>query len=119
VQSLEGPSSGKRGQSVLLTITIKNIGGGTAQACAVGLYLSKDAAIDPVKDRIIEGYASPSGLLSGRTSKKSITVLVPNDIEIGAYYLGAVIDLTRGIQESNKLNNFSTQGTLKKIQILE
>ena len=115
VLSISGPTSGVIGKTISVNNTIKNRGTEEATPFLTGLYLSKNATIDPIKDRLLGGRSLLNGLLAGTRSQRSSLVLIPPDVKPGTYYLGAIADLTNALEESNEKNN--SRVSTKTIQV--
>lgn len=116
VNRVSGPATGTIGKTITFTNSVKNIGTVNAKPFLVGLYLSKDKIVDPVKDRLLGGRSLTTGLAAGRSSKKVSLVAIPNDIPPGLYYIGAFVDLTKSVEEANEANNYKCSTTQIQIQ---
>jgi hypothetical protein len=90
VSSVSGPASAIHNQTISLTYTVENQGAAASGPYKVGLYLSKDANIDPAEDRLLERVTFSTGLGAGKTRKTTSKVLVPINELSGKYYYGAV-----------------------------
>lgn len=57
----------------------------------MGLYLSRDKAIDPAADRLLKNATFSTGLVPGVSKQNTSKVLVPLNGLSGKYYYGAVV----------------------------
>ncbi|NPV89693.1 MAG: hypothetical protein HPY50_02810 [Firmicutes bacterium] len=103
VQSINGPNTGAAGSSISISDTVKNQGNGATSAFLVYYYLSSDSTID-TSDTYL-GQRSVSGLAAGAASTATTSVTIPADTARGSYYLGAIVDATGQVAESDEGNN--------------
>jgi subtilase family serine protease len=106
------------GQSVPVTVTVKN-SGPLAAAASVGIYMSpvgvpndppdgafKAGTIDPVKHRLLSvpsaGTVGANASLTG-----TFTVVIPKDVAPAPYFLGAYADPGALVDELDEANNGS------------
>jgi hypothetical protein len=104
--SVVGPTTGKVGQTIGISSTIRNQGYATARNFYVGMYLSTTTTISP--SDILMGQRWVSSLPVGVTSSVSISAQIPSNLTPGTYYFGLIVDNTNNVAESNKLNNIVT-----------
>jgi|GEM_PF-1124292 len=109
--SLDSISTNDIAPDYPLTInyTVSNIGKGSAGTFRLGFYLSNDPEVDPSDQKlwdVIFYQAYP-----GMSEPGSSTNLIPHDIMPGEYYLGAVIDFTHMVSESDEERNTAVLGT--------
>lgn len=102
ISAVTGPESAEPGQGIVVSTKVKNIGGSAASPSAVGVYLSSDQEISTA-DRLLGSRRVPE-LGSGSESVGSVAATLPEDIA-GTYYLGAIADVERSVQESDESNN--------------
>jgi len=84
---------------------VKNQGSqGTSTSFNVGIYLSSDTKITTSDDRI--GSQSVfGGLAAGASKSQNTDVTVPNSLNSGIYWIGAIADYDGRVSESNGANN--------------
>lgn len=104
VTSLSGPGSGTAGGQINVTASAANNGAGATSSFRMGFYLSGDAVIT-ANDVLIGTCNFPGGLPAGQSSTCAGLVSIPAGIAAGAYNLGAIVDDTSVISESNESNN--------------
>ncbi len=104
VTIISGTTLAVAGSNINVNHAVKNIGDLEAGPFTMGLYLSTDNLIDPSTDIII-GSAEVAGLAKDKTFKESTLVKLPDDLEAGTYYFGAVADTANLVKESNETNN--------------
>ena len=113
VLSVSGPNSANVGGQINVSAAIANKGSGTTSTFRVGFYLSTDNAIN-VSDYLIGSCNFASGLLTGQSGTCEGSLNVPASIAAGTYYLGAIIDDTLTVSESDESNNvkLASSGTI-------
>jgi subtilase family serine protease len=110
VTSVQGPASAASGSAVTLTVTVGERGGGGASGFAVGLFLSTDAIIERT-DRRIGGYQL-AALARGASETTSTAVVLPTDLAVGTYRLGAIVDERDAVAEADETNNATAGAAL-------
>ncbi len=101
--SITIPQSAPAGTKIKILITIENAGLEESGNFAINFYLSKDTIIDD-NDLFLSSYQAQSIL--GMSGKEYYTfVKIPENANIGLYYLLAFVDENNYIIESNKNNN--------------
>jgi subtilase family serine protease len=104
VGSVEAPSSAMPKKSIAVTTQIKNQGNIAANNFKINIYLSKDTVIN-TKDTYL-GQVTVSSLAGGATQTFTANVTLPKTLRMGTkYYVGAIVDATNVIAESNESNN--------------
>lgn len=103
VSGLSAPSSASAGQSITITETTRNQGGGPAQASITQYVLSSDAASDAA-DTMLAARSVPA-LAGGASSAGSTVVALPANVVGGTWYLIAVADAPAGVAETSETNN--------------
>ncbi len=99
------PATGKIGDRVRLFAGFKNQGQTDARkAFKVGIYLSRDAALDTTADTYL-GYTGVSRLEVGGTVRREIQVKIPAGIQPGPFYIIAYADKDDAVPESDEENN--------------
>jgi Ca2+-binding RTX toxin-like protein len=84
---------------------INNAGTGPAASSTAGVFLSTDSAITS-SDTLLATTATPS-LIAGASDSESASLVLPGNLAIGTYYLGALADYNNKVAESNEANNAS------------
>ncbi len=100
-----GPVSGLRGAPITVVATVTNQGAGTASNSTLAFYLSTDANITAADARL--GTVAVNQLGSGEYTTLTPTFTIPS-IQRRTYYLGAIVDSTGVLAESNETNNALT-----------
>ena len=104
VVSVDGPTTGSPGGSILLTDTVKNQGGVSAASFSVHFYLSTNTLITTSVDTLL-GSRNVSSLSVGSSSIKSTSLDIPSSVSPGLYYLGAIVDKDDVVSEDDETNN--------------
>ena len=104
VVSVSGPTSANIGGQINVTGTFINKGSSTTSSFRVGFYLSIDTIIT-INDLLIGSCNFTNGLSSGQSGTCTGALSVPAGIAAGSYYLGAIIDDTMIVSESDETNN--------------
>jgi hypothetical protein len=89
--SIKGQTKAFLNQTSSVTSEVNNQGDTDSEAYQVGLYLSKDTAIDPAGDRLLKEITFSSGLAAGQTKKTTSKVTIPVGGLNGLYYYGGVV----------------------------
>jgi plastocyanin len=104
VSSISGPHLNKPGGRIAISNTITNQGTLAAGSFVVNFYLSTDQQIT-TNDTFL-GKRSVRGLAVGASSgPMSTNVTIPKSVTTGSYFIGAIVDPTNVILESNEGNN--------------
>jgi subtilase family serine protease len=103
VSSLTVPARLASGTSITLTDSTKNAGQAAAAASTTAFYLSTNTTVNPGEFRF-EHVRSVPALGAGAISTGSTTVTVPA-VTPGTYYIVAVADDTRAVEETFEINN--------------
>ena len=101
--ALSAPAVGGAGESITLSETTKNQGGGTAVASITRYFLSSDTALDS-GDSEIASRNVPT-LAPGASSAGSIVATIPSGTAPGTWHLIALADATGGVPETDEANN--------------
>jgi len=102
VTSVTAPNGGA-GQSMTVSDTVKNLGGGTAAATNTRYYLSTNASLD-AGDTLL-GSRAVASLAPGATDTGSVVVTIPAGTASGSYYILAVADGDNTLAETSEANN--------------
>jgi subtilase family serine protease len=103
VTTMSVPSTAGAGQSISVTDTTKNQGGGAAGPSRTQFFLSTDAAFGD-SDTLI-GYRSVGTLQAGASSSAPATVLIPEGTAGGVWYIIAKADGEGIVAEVSETNN--------------
>jgi subtilase family serine protease len=103
VYALSAPTSAGRGATITVIDTIKNIGGGSADATTTRLYLSTDTIYDAGDIEL--GSRAVLSIAAGTSNAGNTSVTIPSGIATGAYYIIAKSDADGVVGETNETNN--------------
>ncbi len=103
ITALSGPTTVSPGQSIFISDTTKNIGGGTAEPSLTHFYLSVNTAVDP-SDTLL-GSRSVPALTAGAGSSGSTSVTIPEGTAAGNWYIVAKADGEEVVAETSETNN--------------
>jgi subtilase family serine protease len=106
VSALSGPAAAGPGESITLSETTRQQGGGTAPASVTHYLLSTDAVADS-GDTLLGSRGVPQ-LASGASSSASTLVAIPPGTPVGAWYVIAKADGDGSIAEVSESNNTAT-----------
>ena len=109
-----GATSYKRGDKLTIKNTVKNQGEITSGSFKVYFYLSKDSNIT-TSDTYL-GYRSISDLSANASNTEYTNFTIPSSIS-GSYYIGAIVDPTNTIFESNESNNIKSYSSTINITL--
>ena len=84
--------------------TIKNTGIHATKSYYVNYYIKKKNS----KQKKYIGKYHYSGLGSGNTRYKKITIKLSKSIKASNYYVAAYVDTHKTVSESNETNNYKT-----------
>ena len=111
ITALSAPGAAGAGQTIVISDTTKNQGGGAAEPSRTQFFLSTDTALG-ASDTLIGGR-SVEGLAAGAGSPGSTTIMIPQETAAGNWYIIAKADGEGTIAESLETNNTA----VKSIQI--
>jgi subtilase family serine protease len=103
VTSLVAPAPGGAGATIEITETTRNQGTGTAAASQTLFYLSSNFTLDS-GDPLI-GSRAVGELASGASNTSTVSLVLPNPLASGTYYLYAKADGPETVSETNEWNN--------------
>ncbi|HEY5649532.1 MAG TPA: CARDB domain-containing protein, partial [Nitrospiria bacterium] len=104
VTAVNGPKSGRIGETITITTTVRNGGNiATVGNFDLGIYLSTDTTI--TTDDILRALISVGPMAVGESRTFNTDVLIQGFIEPGTYYPGAIADEGDVIVESDETNN--------------
>jgi hypothetical protein len=99
--AVSAPANAVTGGTIAVSNSVTTVNG--APQFWVGIYLSSDETIT-TSDQWI-GNRSVASLASGATSTLDTTVLIPNALVPGTYYIGAIADYVNVVVEYDETNN--------------
>ncbi len=88
-----------------LTVFVRNIGQANARGFMSGIYLSDDEIIDRQDQVLLGGRDSIADLSPGAAERLFVDVGVLENLELGDYFLGMLLDEGEDVLESNEINN--------------
>jgi len=88
-----------------LTVFVRNIGQANARGFMSGIYLSDDEIIDRQDQVLLGGRDSIGDLSPGAAERLFVDVGVLENLELGDYFLGMLLDEGEDVLESNETNN--------------
>jgi subtilase family serine protease len=103
VFALTAPASAVAGATIVVTDTVKNIGGGSAGVSTTRLYLSSNFTFDALDQEI--GSRAALALGPNATNAGSAPVTIPTGTAAGLYYIIAVTDADNAVPETGETNN--------------
>jgi len=103
VSALGAPATGRTGQPLAVTHTVRNVGQTAAPAFRVTFYLS--ASDSAPGAGLAVGARKVGGLGAGQNSSATTTVMVPAALDPGTYFLSAVVDDNGAVIEVDETNN--------------
>ncbi len=103
VVTLSVPATAAAGDTITVTDTTRNQGGGPSEPSTTKFYLSTNGVLDP-GDALVGSRTIPV-LAPGATSVGSTSVTIPSSAAAGTYYVFAVADADSVLLESNESNN--------------
>jgi len=103
VSSMSGPSVIGAGQSMTVSETTKNQGGGSAAATLTRYFLSADSLFD-ASDEPLNARDVPV-LAAGQSSIASVSLAIPAGTGSGTWYVIAVADAGQALSETYETNN--------------
>lgn len=95
------------GDTISVTVDIKNEGAGNSGVFETGIYLSENPSITLGADTLIGGNDNLQLQPGLMFDDLSANVSIPNGLAPGTYYIGVVADDKLAIDEDNESNNFS------------
>jgi subtilase family serine protease/subtilisin family serine protease len=107
ISPFSAPAAASAGQSIAITETTRNQGGGAAPASVTQYFLSLNSTVD-AGDIALGGRNVPV-LPGGASSSGSATLTIPVDTATGSWYLIAKADAQDSLAETAETNNFATR----------
>ncbi len=105
VSVLSGDISVAPGSGLSYSVTAHNAGDQQAGGNYLRLVLSTDAVIDANDLRLSKPSLSVAKLAAGSNKAFTGTVIIPATVTSGDYYLGAIVDVSARVIESDETNN--------------
>jgi subtilase family serine protease len=111
VQTVTAPGLVAAGQTVSVSSTIKNIGGGSSPASQATFYLSLNTSFD-ASDEFL-GSRDVSALAAGASDVASVPLEIPASTDTGSYYIVAIVDPDNALVEVRENNNVGSSSVLR------
>jgi subtilase family serine protease len=111
ITALTAPGTAGEGQTITITDTTKNVGGGPTGPSRTHYFLSPDGTLN-ASDAFLGSRDLPS-LAAGATSSGSATITIPPGTAVGIWYIIAKADGDEIVAEVSETNNTAA----KTIQI--
>ncbi|WP_242342325.1 CARDB domain-containing protein [Anaeromyxobacter terrae] len=113
------PASAAQGETVPMTVTLVNQGGGDSKASGVSIVLTRDGSVctrrtscDESDDDWWLGNLSVPGLAAGAQVTLTIPVAIPSNFDPLSWPVIGLIDWDNRVPESNNANNIITLGAI-------
>lgn len=110
ITSLSAPATAAAGQTIVVTDTTKNQGGGVAGPSLTQVFLSANSTLDA--SDILAGSRNVPALAAGASSPGSITITIPEATATGTWYLIARADGEGVVSETSESNNTAMRSLL-------
>jgi subtilase family serine protease len=111
VSALTVPATAAPGGSVVVSDTVRNMGGGPAGPTTTRFYLSNNSTVD-ASDVLLEAFRAVPGLAAGQSHSASTVLQVPASTTTGSYFVIARADADNSVPETLESNN-NTARSLK------
>jgi subtilisin family serine protease len=103
ITTMSAPTSASAGQTISVTDTTKNVGGGGAAASLTQVFLSANSSLDA--SDILIGSRSLPALAAGASNSGAASVTIPQGIAAGTWYIIAKADAGGAVTEISETNN--------------
>ncbi|HWQ62794.1 MAG TPA: CARDB domain-containing protein [Methanospirillum sp.] len=103
VDTIASPGTAAPGEKILINTTVRNAGDGDAGTFRLSVYLSKDGTVSD--DDLELGYGDVPDLAAGKARQGSAVAVIPQNTTAGSYYIVALADSLKAVNESDKTNN--------------
>ncbi len=110
IPSLSVPAAAAPGDTISVSDTTLNQGGGDAGPSRTGFYLSTNGAISGATPL---GGRDVGALAAGISSSTSTYLVIPSDKPAGLYYLVASADQNNAVVESQEANNVRSSAAIR------
>jgi subtilisin-like proprotein convertase family protein len=110
ISSVSATTPATVGHTMTITRTISNIGEvgvDSGRNIAIRYCLGDDEVVSLDDDVVLHTEGYTGGLASGQSITATTSCIVPGHVSPSDYYIGAYIDVTYAIPESNEGNNFT------------
>ena len=107
ITALSAPAVAAAGQTIVVTDTTKNQGGGESGPSVTQVFLSANGSID--SSDILAGSRSVPALAAGASSPGSITITIPEATATGTWYIIARADGEGVVSETSESNNTASR----------
>ena len=104
------PSSTAPGETINVTRLLDNTGVLDATGVKYSYYLSADENVTSTDILLSQSTAD---LFQGQSDFRSDTMVIPNGVVPGTYYLGLIVDPGQDIQETDETNNVSVSSAVQ------
>lgn len=104
VDAVTAPATGTIGSTIFVSGMVHNQATVTTGTFRAGFYLSPDATITTA-DLLFGACTYPAGMAANAVDDCNGPITVPNTLQPGTYYVGAIADDQSLITESNEANN--------------
>jgi subtilase family serine protease len=108
VYSLTLPTTAAAGQTLSASDTIRNQGGGPAEASVTRYFLSANNTLE-AGDTVL-GERGVAGVAAGATSAGPVTLVIPSGTTTGTWYLLVRADADGNVAETSETNNVTWRG---------
>jgi subtilisin family serine protease/subtilase family serine protease len=103
ITAMSSPATAAPGQTIAVTDTTKNAGGGPAGASVTQVFFSKNSTIDA--SDLLAGSRNVPALAAGASSAGSVSFTIPEATATGTWYLLAKADGPGALTETSETNN--------------
>ena len=110
ITALSAPAAAAAGQTIVVTDTTKNQGGGEAGPSVTQVFLSANGSVDPSDIRL--GSRSVPALAAGTSSAGSMSITIPEGTAAGTWNLIVKADGEGTVSETSESNNTSSRSLL-------
>jgi serine protease AprX len=107
ITALTAPSTAAAGQTISVTDTTKNVGGGDAGPSTNQVFLSNNSSLDA--SDILLGSRSLPALAAGASNSGAVSVTIPLGTAAGTWYIIARADADGTVAEMAETNNTSAR----------
>ena len=111
---IEAPELGSQEQTLVVTTLVKNRGQKASPAFEVRYFLSEDDTFDPAVDRLLPVQDGPGSVIETvvrpplgkrRSQRWEQTLLIPEDVPQGEFFVGVTVDPQNLIAEKHESDN--------------
>jgi PKD repeat protein len=105
------------GQTVPVSLSVRNQGGNASSGFTVGVFLSTDSTYS-TNDIALGQIRINAGLAANTTIPVSGNFLLPNGIALGGYFVVVTVDLNAETSQTNYVNDTTNGLTIPSVQVL-